>query len=61
MNFSTNEECGFLIDEFNESPMLMTPYNMPYYNELMTACGMYKSKDLYAYIYEVKDRLPEKS
>lgn len=60
MNFSTNEECGFLIDGFNESPMLMTPYNMPYYNELMTACGMYKAKDLYAYIYEVKDRLPEK-
>lgn len=60
MNFSTNEECGFLIDGFSESPMLMTPYNIPYYNELMTAYGMEKSKDLYAYIYDVKDQLPEK-
>ena len=25
MNFSTNEECGFLINNFEEFPMLMTP------------------------------------
>ncbi len=60
MNFSTNEECGFLLDRFNEPPMLMTPYNMPYYNKLMEDYGLYKAKDLYAYIYDVKDKLPEK-
>ncbi|TAL25682.1 MAG: hypothetical protein EPN94_04800 [Nitrospirae bacterium] len=60
MNFSTNEECGFLFEGFNEPPMLMTPYNMPYYNELMETYGMDKSKDLYAFIYYVKDKLPEK-
>jgi GNAT superfamily N-acetyltransferase len=60
MNFSTNEECGFLINGFNERPMLMTPYNMPYYNKLMEDYGMYKTKDLYAYIYTTKDKLPEK-
>jgi hypothetical protein len=60
MNFSTNEECGFLIEGFEEPPMLMTPYNPPYYNGLMEGCGLKKSKDLYAYIHEVKEELPEK-
>ncbi|RJQ41691.1 MAG: N-acetyltransferase [Nitrospiraceae bacterium] len=60
MNFSTNEECGFLISNFEEYPMLMTPYNMPYYAGLMEGCGLHKAKDLYAYIYDVKDSPPEK-
>jgi hypothetical protein len=60
MNFSTNEECGFLIEGFNSPPMLMTPYNPPYYNDLMERYGMIKSKDLYAYIYEVLEELPSK-
>lgn len=60
MNFSTNEECGFLIEGFNRPPMLMTPYNPAYYNGLMENYGMTKSKDLYAYIYDVTEGLPEK-
>jgi len=60
MNFSTNDECGFLVEGFNEPPMLMTPYNPFYYNDLMETYGMKKSKDLYAYIYEVREELPEK-
>jgi len=60
MNFSTNEECGFLLDGFDFPPMLMTPYNPTYYNDLMSAYGMAKSKDLYAYIYDMQDELPEK-
>jgi GNAT superfamily N-acetyltransferase len=60
MNFSTNEECGFLSEGFNEPPMLMTPYNPFYYHDLMETCGMRKAKDLYAYIYEVREELPDK-
>lgn len=60
MNFSTNEECGFLIEGFDQPPMLMTPYNPPYYNDLMSSYGLEKSKDLYAFIYEVKEEIPEK-
>ena len=60
MNFSTNEECGFLIEGFNSPPMLMTPYNPPYYNSLMEKCGMTKSKDLYAYILDMPGELPMK-
>lgn len=60
MNFSTNEECGFLIEGFDHPPMLMTPYNPPYYGELMDGLGMQKAKDLYAFIHEVRETLPDK-
>jgi len=60
MNFSTNEECGFVIEGFDLPPMLMTPYNPQYYNDLMEGYGMRKAKDLFAFIYTVKERLPEK-
>lgn len=60
MSFSTNEECGFLIEGFESPPMLMTPYNPPYYGDLMERAGMVKAKDLYAFIYTVKEELPEK-
>jgi GNAT superfamily N-acetyltransferase len=60
MNFSTNEECGFLIEGFDTPPMLMTPYNPPYYIDLMDKYGLQKSKDLYAYIYDVQETPPEK-
>ena len=60
MNFSTNEECGSLIEGFDSSPMLMTPYNPPYYNELMERYGMKKAKDLYAYIIDSPEELPKK-
>lgn len=60
MNFSTNEECGFLIDGFHSHPLLMTPYNPPYYHHLMEANGLRKVKDLYAYILDIPDELPEK-
>lgn len=60
MSFSTNDECGMLIEGFQERPMLMMPYNPSYYNELTEKAGLSKVKDLYAYIYEVREKLPEK-
>lgn len=60
MNFSTNEDCGIMIEGFQERPMLMTPYNPPYYADLMEEAGMAKVKDLFAFIHEVLPELPEK-
>jgi GNAT superfamily N-acetyltransferase len=60
MNFSTNEECGFLLEGFTESPVIMMPYNPPDYNEFAEECGFRKVRDLYAYIYLMRERLPEK-
>ncbi|MBM4135832.1 MAG: GNAT family N-acetyltransferase [Nitrospira sp.] len=60
MNFSTNEECGLLIDGYTEPPLLMTPYNPSYYSNFMEKFGMRKARDLYAYIYDIPEQLPEK-
>jgi len=60
MNFSTNEECGFLSEGFEHPPILMTPYNHAYYNDLMEQYGMSKAKDLFAYILDVPEELPAK-
>lgn len=57
-NFSTNDSCGFLIDGFEDSPVVLMPYNKTYYPDLAEACGFTKSMDLFAYTLHVMD-LPE--
>ena len=42
MSFSTNEECGMLVEGFNERPMIMMPYNPPYYNDITEQAGLKK-------------------
>jgi GNAT superfamily N-acetyltransferase len=48
-NFSTNDECGLLVDNFEDPPYVMMAYNPPYYEELLTRWGLEKAKDLLAY------------
>jgi GNAT superfamily N-acetyltransferase len=48
-NFSTNEECGLLVENFEDSPYVMMTYNPPYYEGLLTGWGLEKAKDLLAY------------
>jgi GNAT superfamily N-acetyltransferase len=59
-SFSTNEECGMLIDGFQTPPFLMMPYNPSFYSMFMERFGMKKAKDLFAYICDVPDELPGK-
>ncbi len=49
MNLSMNDECAFLAEGFDSPPTIMMPYNPRYYLDLMTACGMAKAKDLFAF------------
>ncbi len=49
VNPSTNDECALLIDGFDSSPVLLTTYNPPYYQELIESFGFEKGNDLYAY------------
>lgn len=49
MNLSMNDECAFLLEGFDSPPVIMMPYNPPYYLELMEQCGLVKAKDLYAF------------
>ena len=46
---STNYECGLLVDNYDRDPMVMMPYNPPYYAELLERCGMKKAMDLFTY------------
>jgi GNAT superfamily N-acetyltransferase len=55
MNPSMNDECGFLLEGFDSPPMIMMSYTQPYYLEYMERCGLYKVKDLFAYISIIDD------
>lgn len=48
-NPSVNDEYGLLIDGFDLPPMILMPYNPPYYARLIEGYGLAKIKDLYAY------------
>jgi GNAT superfamily N-acetyltransferase len=60
VNPSTNETCGMLSEGFDFPPMVMMPYNPPYYLELSEAAGFTKAKDLYAYKYDTVNPLPDR-
>lgn len=49
MSFSTNEQCGLLIEGFDLAPYILMPYNPAYYKDLLESFGCRKAKDLYAY------------
>jgi hypothetical protein len=49
MSFSTNDECGSLIEGFDTPPSVLMPHNPPYYARLYDAAGFTKAKDLLAY------------
>jgi GNAT superfamily N-acetyltransferase len=48
-SFSTNDECGVLVDGFDSPPTLMMPHNPPYYPTLLEQAGFVKAKDLLVY------------
>jgi GNAT superfamily N-acetyltransferase len=50
MNLSMNDECAFLLESFDKPPVIMMPYNPPYYLELIEKAGLTKAKDLYAFM-----------
>ncbi|MEE8547622.1 MAG: N-acetyltransferase [bacterium] len=60
VNPSMNEECGLLVDNFMSPPFIMTPYNPPYYSDLIEGAGYSKAKDLFAYYFNVGQRLPDR-
>ena len=45
-NFTTNEECGLLINNFSQ-PVIMMPYNPPWYQQLVEAAGFDKVMDVH--------------
>jgi GNAT superfamily N-acetyltransferase len=46
MDFTTNDECGLLIEGYDEPSMILEPWHPPYYRDLVEAHGMTKAMDL---------------
>jgi len=44
-----SQEWGFVVKGFDSPPMIMAPYNPPYYDTHMKAWGLKKKKDLLVY------------
>jgi GNAT superfamily N-acetyltransferase len=58
MSFTTNDECGLLVDGFDRRPVLLMPYNVPEYDGWISAAGFVKAKDLYSFHCPVPESLP---
>ncbi len=46
MDFTMNDECGILIEGFDEPSMILEPWHPPYYGERLEAAGLAKEIDL---------------
>jgi GNAT superfamily N-acetyltransferase len=46
MDFTTNDECGLLIEGYDLHPMVLEPWHPPYYRTLLEGLGMGKTMDL---------------
>ncbi|MEO0406720.1 MAG: hypothetical protein AAF289_05155 [Cyanobacteria bacterium P01_A01_bin.135] len=49
IDLSTHNRCLFQIDQFDSSPMIMMPYNPPYYPAFMEQLGWHKAVEAYSY------------
>jgi GNAT superfamily N-acetyltransferase len=47
--FSTNDECGLLVDGFDDPPRILMTYNPPRYVDYLVDAGYKKAMDLLAY------------
>lgn len=48
-SFSTNDECGLLVEGFESPPTVLNPHNPPYYVDLVERAGFQKAMDLWQY------------
>lgn len=55
-NYTTNYECGVLVEGFDAPPVVLMTYNPRYYPDLYTACGLTQAKDLWA--WELSSAVP---
>jgi hypothetical protein len=58
IDLSTHNNCLFLVDGFDQPPMVMMPYNPAYYPAFMERDGWHKAKDAYAYNLALDRPLP---
>ncbi|MBI4567915.1 MAG: GNAT family N-acetyltransferase [Planctomycetes bacterium] len=59
-NFSTNHECGMLVDAFDLPPVVLMAWNPPYLPRIVEAAGYKPAMDLLAYRMDRTATVPEK-
>jgi GNAT superfamily N-acetyltransferase len=47
MDFTTNDECGVLVDGWRHPPIILTNWTHPYYPQLIEGAGLAKAMDTY--------------
>jgi ribosomal protein S18 acetylase RimI-like enzyme len=57
-----SQEWGLVIEGFEPPPVIMAPYNPPYYNDQLAAFGFEKAKDLIVYYADMAEgyRVPDR-
>jgi GNAT superfamily N-acetyltransferase len=55
-SFAMNDESGVLIEGYDLRPMILQPWNPPYYPERLEQAGMQKAMDLLMWKLEVVER-----
>lgn len=57
-----SQEWGLVVEGFTPPPVIMAPYNPPYYNRQLTDYGFQKAKDLLVYCADLQEgyRIPER-
>ena len=55
-SFAMNDESGVLIEGYEKRPMILQPWQPPYYRERIEKAGMTKAIDLLMWNLEVSDR-----
>ena len=60
VSLSLNDEAGLLTDGFDRPPMILMPYNPPYYESLLLGAGFRPGMTLFAYELGVPQTVPER-
>jgi GNAT superfamily N-acetyltransferase len=55
-DFSTNHECGILVEGHELRPQILEFWHHPYYQGLLVGAGLAKAMDLYKWHLEIQDR-----
>ncbi|MDP8943910.1 MAG: hypothetical protein M3N16_07310 [Actinomycetota bacterium] len=56
MDFTTNHECGVLVEGHERPPQILEPWQHPYYAGLLEGHGLGKAMDLLKWQLEIADR-----
>src|ERR1700712_2578063 len=56
MDFSTNHECGLLVEGYERDPIVLTNWHFPYYPALLEAAGQVKAMDTLMWELSIDNR-----